>query len=75
MALVKVLLEDVLLACGVIRSMLVRVLHCTILVLELVDFMCMLVLQRMPSPLELGACIAVVDGGATKNGFLFNKNS
>ena len=50
-ALIKVLLQDMLLACEVARSMF------------------MVVLQRMPSPLEMCACIVVVDGRETEHGF------
>ena len=69
MSLVRMLLQDMLLACEVVRSMLLRVLQCTVLEFELVRSMFMVVLQSMPSPLEMCSCIAVVDGCETKNNF------
>ena len=58
-----------LLACEVVRSMLVRVLQCTVLVFAFVRCMFMVVLQSMPSPLDMCAWIVVVDGCETENGF------
>ena len=69
MSLVRMLLQDMLLACEVVRSMLLMVLQCTVLEFELVRSMFMVVLQSMPSPLEMCSCIAVVDGCETKNNF------
>ena len=49
--------------------MLQKVLRSMKQVLELAMSMFTAVLQSMPSPLEMCACIAVVDGNKTENGF------
>ena len=69
MALVKVVLQDMLQALELVMFMFMfsKVLRSTVQVLELVMFMFMAVLQSMPSPLEMCACIVVVDCSDAKN--------
>ena len=69
MSLVKVVLQDMLLAIEFVMSMFVKGLQGTPQVLELVMSMFTAVLQSMLSPLEMCACIAVVDVSDGKNCF------
>ena len=69
MSLVKVVLQDMLQALEFVMSMFVKVLRSTLQVRELVMSMLTAVLQSMPSPLEMCACIAVVDVSEAKNCF------
>ena len=69
MALVKVVLQDMLQALELVMFMFMfsKVLRSTVQALELVMFMFMAVLQSMPSPLEMCACIVVLDCSDAKN--------
>ena len=69
MSLVKVVLQDMRQALEFVTSMFVKVLRSTPQVLELVMSMFTAVLQSMLSPLEMCACIAVVDVSEAKNCF------
>ena len=61
MSLVKVVLQDMRQALEFVMSMFVKVLRSTTQILEHLMSRFTAVLQSMPSPLEIGACIAVVD--------------
>ena len=78
----KMLLQDVLLALEFVTGLFVlelvmsmftavlqKMLRSTLRVLELAVPMFTTVLQSMPSPLEMRACIAVVDGSEAKSCF------
>ena len=61
MSLVKVVLQDMRQAQEFVMIMFVKVLRSTTQILEHLMSRFTAVLQSMPSPLEIGACIAVVD--------------
>ena len=61
MSLVKEVLQDMLQALEFVMSMFVKVSRSTTQRLEHLMSRFTAVLQSMPSPLEIGACIAVVD--------------
>ena len=61
MSLVKEVLQDMLQPVKFLISMFLKVLRSTLQILEQFMSNCTAVLQSMPSPLEIGACIAVVD--------------
>ena len=61
MSLVKVVLQDMRQAQEFVMSMFVKVLRSTTQILEHLMSRFKALLQNMPSPLEIGACIAVVD--------------
>ena len=69
MSLVKVVLQDMLQAREFVMSMLLKVLRSTPRILEHLMSMFTAVLQSMHSPLEICACIAVVDVSEGKNCF------
>jgi hypothetical protein len=69
MSLVKVMLQHILLVFEFLISMFAKVLWSTLQVLELVMSICTAVFESMVSPLEIGACIAVVDVNEANNCF------
>ena len=69
MSLVKVVQKDMLQALEFVMSIFVKVWRSTQQILEHLMSMFTAVLQSMPSPLEMCACIAVVDVSEAKNCF------